>query len=51
MTFTTQYIICNISIVKYMHSLIIANRDFPKDISKKKPVILDSYIKEDISAG
>ena len=30
---------------------IITNRDFPKVVFKKKTVILDSYIKEDISSG
>ena len=37
---------------KYNHdSIIITNRDFPKVVFKQKTVILDSYIKEDISSG
>ena len=32
-------------------NIIITNRDFSKVIFKKKTVILDSYIEEDISSG
>ena len=32
-------------------NIIITNRDFPEVVFKKKTVILDSYIKEDIRLG
>ena len=32
-------------------NIIITNRDFPKVVFKKETVILDSYIKVDISSG
>ena len=35
----------------FMVNIIITNRDFPKAVLKKKTVILDSQIKEDISQG
>ena len=35
----------------FMVNIIITNRDFPEVVFKKKTVILDSYIKEDISSG
>ena len=39
------------TLTKLQENIIIANRDFPKVIFKKKTVILDSHIKEDISPG
>ena len=38
-------------IIKSQENIIIANRDFPKVVFKRKTVILISYIKQDISAG
>ena len=32
-------------------NIIITNRDVPKAVIKKKTVISDSHIKEDISSG
>ena len=37
-------------LIKLQENIIIANRDFPKVVFKKKMVILDSYIKWDISS-
>ena len=36
---------------KLQENIIIANRDFSKVVFKTKTVILDSYIKEEISSG
>ena len=36
------------TLAKLQENTIIANRDFPKVVSKNKTVILDFYIKEDI---
>ena len=37
--------------LKVQVNIIIINRDFPKVVFKKKRVLLDSYIKEDIDSG
>ena len=39
------------TLTKLQENIIIANRDFAKVVFKKTTVILDSYIKEDISSG
>ena len=38
------------TLTKLQENIIIVNRDFPKVVFKKKIVILDSYIKWDISS-
>ena len=39
------------TLIKLQENIIIANRDFPKVVFKRKTVILVSYIKQDISSG
>ena len=39
------------TLTKLQGNIINSDRDFPRVVFKKKPVILGSYIKQDISAG